>query len=617
VLFHANGTIPLCNGLVVRMHLKSSFSKMKSSSLRKRIRNGSVLMLLIVVGIGAVALPTIYRLGGAIRVTVYGNYISIEAAQHMHRALDALQFAQQQGTLKQVLPVQRNIFRHWIAEEFKHTVEAGEPELAAEIERRGNRLFTELSATSFSSTIGLQFSELHGHLDELIRMNRAGMFRADSGASRLSNRLTVEFAAGLIILLIVGIAVSGTLAWKISEPLTELAGRLRSFSLQAPPVRLGEQPLAELQTVAAEFNKMAERLVDEKNKTEAIIASLEDGVVVVDPNGVVTHINEVAAIILGTEDSSPLGRPFNDLGSRHPHYLRVRDAVQTLSENPTGSPRIELDLHMRGRDHAYVVKLIPMQPDEERTLGNILILQDVTYVRDQDRARVNLVATLSHELKTPVTSLALSAGLLDREKTRLEPKQQEFLAAISEDVVRMRRLVNDLLDVARGSTRMIAVRNVEIDVCHLVQSVTKTFRLRARERNISLSTVVGADVARIHGDPVKISWAISNLISNALRYTPEGGSVAISSEDDNDVVRLKVSDTGPGIPAEFRNHLFERFTQWDVDGSEPGSAGLGLAIVKDIVEGHGGRIFVDSTMGMGTTFTIELPIRQAKTWQSF
>ena len=124
-------------------------------------------------------------------------------------------------------------------------------------------------------------------------------------------------------------------------------------------------------------------------------------------------------------------------------------------------------------------------------------------------------------------------------------------------------------------------------------------------------------MARIHGDPVKISWAISNLISNALRYTPEGGSVAISSEDDNDAVRLKVSDTGPGIPAEFRNHLFERFTQWDVDGSEPGSAGLGLAIVKDIVEGHGGRIFVDSTMGMGTTFTIELPIRQARTWQSF
>ena len=103
----------------------------------------------------------------------------------------------------------------------------------------------------------------------------------------------------------------------------------------------------------------------------------------------------------------------------------------------------------------------------------------------------------------------------------------------------------------------------------------------------------------------------------SLRYIPEGGAVTISSEDDSDAVRLKVNDTGPGIPGEFRDYLFERFTQWDIDGSEPGSAGLGLAIVKDIIEGHGGRIFVDSTIGVGTTFTIELPLRQGKTWQSF
>jgi NtrC-family two-component system sensor histidine kinase KinB len=107
---------------------------------------------------------------------------------------------------------------------------------------------------------------------------------------------------------------------------------------------------------------------------------------------------------------------------------------------------------------------------------------------------------------------------------------------------------------------------------------------------------------------VKLSWALSNLISNALRYTPEGGVVAISSEDAANAVRLKVSDTGPGIPQEIKEHLFERFTQWNVNGSGPGSSGLGLAIVKEIVEGHGGRIFVDSTVGKGTCFTLELPI---------
>jgi two-component system, NtrC family, sensor histidine kinase KinB len=590
---------------------------MSSPSLRTRIRNGSLLLLLIVIGIAAIALPKIYRLGHAIRTTVYGNYVSIEAAHHMHRALDALQFAQQQGALADALPVHRDTFRYWIQEEFKHTVEVGEAELAADIERRGNRLFEEIAASPPHSAIAVQFSELHGRLDELIRMNRAGMFRADSGASRLSNRLTAEFAAGLIILLLVGIAVSGTLAWKISEPLTELAERLRSFSLQAPPLRLGDQPLAELQTVASEFNKMAERLIDEKNKTEAIVASLEDGVVVVDPNGMLTHINEVAALILGTERSQSFGRPFDDLGSNHPHYLRVRDALRMVAATAMESQRIELDLYMRGRDHTYVLKLIPLRQDENQSLGTILILQDITYIRDQDRARVNLVATLSHELKTPLTSLALSAGLLERNKEKLEPREQEFLAAISEDIVRMRRLVSDLLDVARGSSRMIAIRNVEIDLCQLVRSVSGTFRLQADQQRVRLSAGVNESTAKIHGDPVKLSWAVSNLISNALRYTPEGGVVTISSEEDTNAVRLKVSDTGPGIPREFREHLFERFAQLSVNGSEPGSAGLGLAIVKEIIEGHGGRIFIDSTPGAGTCFTVELPIRQGKSWQSF
>ena len=108
---------------------------------------------------------------------------------------------------------------------------------------------------------------------------------------------------------------------------------------------------------------------------------------------------------------------------------------------------------------------------------------------------------------------------------------------------------------------------------------------------------------------MKLSWALSNLISNALRYTPEGGVVSINSGDGANAVLLKVSDTGPGIPQQIKDHLFERFTQWNVNGSKPGSSGLGLAIVKEIVEGHGGRIFVDSNLGKGTCFTLELPLR--------
>ena len=177
--------------------------------------------------------------------------------------------------------------------------------------------------------------------------------------------------------------------------------------------------------MASEFNRMAERLekfeklnvdrlIYEKGKTEAILESIEDGIVLIDSNGVVTHINEVASIILGVERSETLGSAFDDLNSNHPHYLRVRSALQGAATQPFEARRVEVDLHVRGRDHTYVLKPVPLKQESGQSFGTILILQDITYLRDKDRARTNFVATLSHELKTPLTSLALSAELLER-----------------------------------------------------------------------------------------------------------------------------------------------------------------------------------------------------------
>ena len=172
-----------------------------------------------------------------------------------------------------------------------------------------------------------------------------------------------------------------------------------------------------------EFDKLnVDRLIYEKSKTEAIIESLEDGIVMLDPNGTVAHINELAAIILGVEREAALGSPFDDLDSSHPHYLRIRAALAE-TQGSADVRQVEVDLHVRGRDHTYLLKPVPLRHgDDGPSFGTILILQDITYLRDKDRARTNLVATLSHELKTPLTSLALAAELLDRSKANLDPQ---------------------------------------------------------------------------------------------------------------------------------------------------------------------------------------------------
>ena len=432
-----------------------------TSSLRSRIRNGTLLLLALVIVLGAYALPRLNHLGGAIRETLYRNYISIEVGQHQH---EVLRNSRARGTRRQGARGVAGGARHLHALDGHRAARHHRGRRARRsptISRRARRkLFDEIANAPPGARHDNEFDELHARIDDLIALNKAAMFRADSRATRLGTHLTYEFAAGFAILLLVGAALSIWMGWALSRPLTELAERLRGVSQRKSHVRLGPQTLAELDEVAREFNQMAERLehydrmnveriVYEKSKTEAIIESLEDGVVLIDSDGIVAHINEVAALIMGIEPADALGSRFDDLSSNHPHYIRVRDSIRNLSKADSELQRVEVQLHIRGRDHSYVLKPVPLR-QEGRALGTLLILQDVTYLRDQDRARTNLVATLSHELRTPLTSLALLAELLRREEDSLTPKQRDVLRAILEEASRMKQLADNLLNLARG-----------------------------------------------------------------------------------------------------------------------------------------------------------------------
>jgi two-component system, NtrC family, sensor histidine kinase KinB len=596
------------------------------SSLRARIRNGFLLMLALALTIETFGVLTIHKLDRSIGGALYRNYVSIESAQHMHAAIYAAELAQVLGTLPAVLQQSRDAFTHWINLELTNLTELREEALARDIQEQEERIFRELSRGLPGTPSHQEFDQLHQRLDDLIQIDQAAMFRADSRMMQMSDRLAYEFTVGLVILLVLGAALSWTLAWNISKPLAELSEHLRGFNLRGPSLRLAKQPLAELQAVSSEFNRMAERLeqfeklnvdrlIYEKDKTEAIVESIEDGIVLIDPGGVVTHINDVAAAILGVERDEALGSAFDDLSTNHPHYLRVRSALRGVAAQPVEEQRVEVDLHVRGRGHTYVLKRVPLRQENRRPFGTILILQDVTFLRDKDRARTNLVANLSHELKTPLTSLVLSTELLERSGD-LTAEERKTVVVIREDVARMTVLVKELLDFGRGEASAIVLQTVPIDFTQLLRAVTGTFRLHAEGKPVHLKTDFDESAPKILADPMKLSWVVSNLVANALRHTPAGGTISVSSKTELRTVRLQVRDTGSGITPELREHLFELFDQRNVNGAEPGSAGLGLAIAKQIVEAHKGRIFVESTLGEGTCFRVELPAAQEPLWQS-
>ncbi len=347
-------------------------------------------------------------------------------------------------------------------------------------------------------------------------------------------------------------------------------------------------------------------VLEQKAKTEAVIEAIEDGIIVLDPDGVVADVNEVACAILELAREQMLGMRFQDLATMHPHYLRVREAVRELLAHPDQErDRVEVTLFLRGRDHHYVLRPTPFRAPDASPAGMILTLQDVTYLRDQAAQRENLLATLSHELRTPLTSLRMALELLRKRLAELDDEQRALLEAAHEDTLRLQHVAQQFLDLARTRAMAIAFERQPIDIETVVAGVGKLFAVQAREQRVHLEVASGP-AGTILGDETKLTWALSNLVANALRYTPSGGSIRLATEATNGTVLVSVSDTGPGIPPERQARIFERFVQ-QPEGGPAGAAGLGLAIVRDFVQAHGGRILLDSAIGRGTRFTLELP----------
>jgi two-component system sensor histidine kinase KdpD len=361
--------------------------------------------------------------------------------------------------------------------------------------------------------------------------------------------------------------------------------------------------LADQAAVAIERTRI-DVVLAEQAKTEAVIESIDDGLVVLDPHGVVVHVNEVACAILDVERGNAVGRPFRELGTTHPHYLRLRAAVAEFLAHPDRVPdAVEIAMFLRGRDHFFALRPTALRGHDGAPRGLILALQDITHLRDQEARREQLLATLSHELRTPLTSLRMAADLLLRSEPPLAPETRSLVAAAREDVARLEETANRLLDLSRSRAMTIALERQTLSLRELALRTVRIFALQAREHGVALETSLPAEELRIAGDATKLGWALSNLIGNALRYTPRGGEIRVEAAAAGELTRISVADSGPGIPPEQRERIFERFAQ----GEEPGAAGLGLSIVRDVVQAHGGRIYVESEVGRGTRFVLELP----------
>ncbi len=361
---------------------------------------------------------------------------------------------------------------------------------------------------------------------------------------------------------------------------------------------------------------------EKRRELEAVLAGIGDGVVVVDPDLALILMNPVARRILGLEVEPPAGVPLARYLESDVQSLRafvtlladtLRDGKEQIRELEFPAVLGHGDAEREGDARIYGVLASPVLDASENVSGVVAVLRDITAQKELERMKSNFLSVVSHELRTPLHSIKGFVEIILMGKTGpVTELQEDFLRTVRTQTTVLQRMIDDLLEFSRMEAGRVKLHLSEVSLSAMTQSVTAKLAPLAEEAGLQLFLDLADDLPEIDGDRMRLEQVLTNLVENAIKFTPAGGKIVVSGKQRGDRVLLTVSDTGIGIPPEEQERVFDRFYQ--VDGSERRAyrgAGLGLSICRHIVERHNGRIWVESEgiNGLGSRFHVELPIR--------
>lgn len=594
--------------------------------MRRRIFIGLLPLLILLVGVGCYAVSLFSHLGGAIDIILRENYRSIVAAQQMKESAERMDsalfftLAGEWERAKKMYDENLPVFEQNLAGEMSNITVPGERELADDLASL-HKQYTERAGVFFQTPDSGQrrkmyfdemlpaFMEIKNKAQAILEMNQADMLRSDREARALSAQSTRYMIIALIGGLVVGLYFASRLQRSILRPIQALT----SSSLELGEGNLDQVvPVVsddELGQLAAAFNKMAAKLrayrqvtsdeiLQARHMTEITFSAFPDPIIALDANGAINFKNPAAEKLL-------LSLRIDQL----PEQVRAQvEAVLRGGEDyiPT-SFASAICLRPEDRETFFLPRIIGIRGDKGSVFGAAVILQNVTRMRLVDEVKTNLVSTVSHELKTPLTSVRMALHLLLEETIGpLSGKQTELLLAARDDSERLLSMINDLLDLARlesGATRMMTEAKSPGE---LVRDAIEQSRDVAERYGIRLAAQLETEgLPAVAVEPRQIAHVFSNLIINAAKHSPRGEQVTVQAAKHEGGVRFAVIDRGPGIEAKYQPQLFEKFFR--VPGDERTGAGLGLSIAREIVHAHHGSIGVKSTPGEGAEVFFILP----------
>jgi two-component system, OmpR family, phosphate regulon sensor histidine kinase PhoR len=415
---------------------------------------------------------------------------------------------------------------------------------------------------------------------------------------------------GLIIALLSSIVML-FISRRITKPIEQMKKGAERFAKGELDLRLPTPVSSELASLTEAMNQMAGQLqeriktvISQRNEYEAVLSSMQEGVIAVDSDERLLSINQAALDMLKIETVKAKGRTIQET-------LRIPEFLEYVSDSLAGKEMEDKDFEILEGNHTTLINIrsAPLKDAKNLRIGSLLVLNDVTKVRHLENVRKDFVANVSHELKTPLT--AIKGFVETLHETLLQPSAdaEEFFAIIMRQVDRLNAIIEDLLMLSRLE-QFDNIEQIKIekrDLKRLIENAIHVVQLKAEKKNISFDIACEPDTP-IQVDSSIFEQALINLLDNAVAYSPENETVHITVEMLDHEMRIHVIDHGPGISLKHQPRLFERFYRVDKSRSRTlGGTGLGLAIVKHIVKAHGGRVSVQSELGKGSSFTIHHP----------
>jgi len=607
-------------------------------TLKSKISLGVIFLFAVILLLSVLGIMFINHLAYKSKGTIVDNYSSVNYMMNMVSELDDINTFQIKNLEKKkyvdsVLVNKylesKNIFEKNLQLETKTITESGEAELVHQLHSTyRDYLNTYEQLKNNPQPEEKNFERLRERylavgniILAIYKLNMTAITHKTNNLQTAADDVTLYMSVVATLSILITLSFIFTFPSSIVGPIKELTEKIKSISERNYDQKLEIHTKDELGELANAFNIMAARLklydakqIDqllfEQKRLEAVVHSFEDGILFIDENRKVVLVNNTILQLTGLKEKDILHHYIPDVAAYNDLIREIYKTVLLKISDDDAEIKLIRIAH-EGKEFFFnveVEEIITYAESEKKEtfIGNLILLRNITKYQERDKAKTNLLATASHELKTPLSSINLSLKLLDDKRVGvLNDEQKEIIAALRQHSNRLSRVINELLDYSQIETGNIRLKFTSVKPDIVLDIGVTALMMQVSEKNIDLQTVVEEDLPEIHADLEKLVFVFINILNNAIRYSKKGDEIKIEvMKVDNDV-QFSIKDNGPGISKEDKDKLFQRFTQ--VGEISKQGWGLGLAISREFLHAQNGRIWIESELGKGSKFIFSIP----------